>query len=137
MDLKEVGWNDLDWIYLDMDGDRCRALVNTVMNVRVHKWLGIWQAKRASASQERLIGWLWWGETTSQNCATNGPLFIPRVIGEHGDPWGWWCCMGITPDSSTRALWHFYQQRHLGQVGEMDDGVRILPISNWNTSRDL
>jgi hypothetical protein len=66
-----------------------------------------------------------------------GLLFIPRVISEHGEPWWWWCRLGITPDSSTRALWQSYQQRHLRQVGGMDEGVRILPISIWNTSRDL
>jgi hypothetical protein len=37
--------------------------------------------------------------------------------------------LGITPDSSTRALWQSYQQRHLRQVGGMDEGVRILPVS--------
>jgi hypothetical protein len=26
----------------------------------------------------------------------------------------WWCWLGRTPDSSTRALRQFYQQRHLG-----------------------
>jgi hypothetical protein len=33
--------------------------------------------------------------------------------------------LGITPDSSTRALWQYYQQRRLRQVGEMDEGMRI------------
>jgi hypothetical protein len=61
-------------------------------------------------------------------------LFIPRVICE---PWWWWRRLGITPDSSTRALWQSYQQRDLGQVGGMDEGVRILLISIWDTSRDL
>jgi hypothetical protein len=28
MDLKEVGCGDMDWIDLDQDRDRCRALVN-------------------------------------------------------------------------------------------------------------
>jgi hypothetical protein len=45
--------------------------------------------------------------------------------------------LGITLDSSIRALWKSYQQRHLGQVGGMDYGVRILPIGIRNTSRDL
>jgi hypothetical protein len=30
-----------------------------------------------------------------------------------------------TPDSSTRTLWQSYQQRHVGQVGEMDEGVNF------------
>jgi hypothetical protein len=34
MDVKEIGW-DVDWIRLAQDRDQCRALVNTVMNLRV------------------------------------------------------------------------------------------------------
>jgi hypothetical protein len=30
MDLREVGWDYTDWIDLAQDGDRWRALVNTV-----------------------------------------------------------------------------------------------------------
>jgi hypothetical protein len=35
MDLGEIGFGDLDWINLAQDRDRRRALVNTVMNLRV------------------------------------------------------------------------------------------------------
>jgi hypothetical protein len=35
MDLAEVGWGDVDWIGLDQDRDKWRALVNAVMNLRV------------------------------------------------------------------------------------------------------
>jgi hypothetical protein len=35
MDLKEIGWGGMDWIDLAQDGDQWRALVNTVMNLRV------------------------------------------------------------------------------------------------------
>jgi hypothetical protein len=35
MDLREVGWSDMDWIDLAQDRDQWRALVNTVMNLRV------------------------------------------------------------------------------------------------------
>jgi hypothetical protein len=35
MDLREVGWGGMDWIDLAQDGDQWRALVNTVMNLRV------------------------------------------------------------------------------------------------------
>jgi hypothetical protein len=35
MDLREIGWGSVDWIQLAQDSDRWRAVVNTVMNLRV------------------------------------------------------------------------------------------------------
>jgi hypothetical protein len=35
MDLREIGFGDVDWIHSAQDRDRWRALVNTVMNLRV------------------------------------------------------------------------------------------------------
>jgi hypothetical protein len=34
-ELREIGWDGMDWIDLAQDRDRWRALVNTVMNLRV------------------------------------------------------------------------------------------------------
>jgi hypothetical protein len=34
MDLREIGWDDMDWIDQAQDMDQWRALVNTVMNFR-------------------------------------------------------------------------------------------------------
>jgi hypothetical protein len=34
-DLREVGWGGMDWINLAQDGDRWRAVVNTVMNRQI------------------------------------------------------------------------------------------------------
>jgi hypothetical protein len=31
----EIGWGDVDWMYLAQDRDEWRALVNTVTNLRV------------------------------------------------------------------------------------------------------
>jgi hypothetical protein len=36
MDIRELGWDGMDWIELPQDRDQWRALVNTVLNVRVH-----------------------------------------------------------------------------------------------------
>jgi hypothetical protein len=33
MDLREIGWNDMDWMYLAQDRDRWRALVNMKINL--------------------------------------------------------------------------------------------------------
>jgi hypothetical protein len=35
MDLGQKGWDGMDWIDVAHDRDRWRALVNTVMNLRV------------------------------------------------------------------------------------------------------
>jgi uncharacterized protein YebE (UPF0316 family) len=35
MDLREIGWGVANWIGLAQDGDKWRALVNAVMNLRV------------------------------------------------------------------------------------------------------
>jgi hypothetical protein len=34
-DLRETGCRGMDWIYLAQDRDQWRALVNTVMNLRI------------------------------------------------------------------------------------------------------
>jgi hypothetical protein len=34
MDLRDIGWGDMDWIEPAQDRDQWRALVNTVMNLR-------------------------------------------------------------------------------------------------------
>jgi hypothetical protein len=35
MDLREVGWGDVDWIGQAQDRNKWRALVNSVLNLRV------------------------------------------------------------------------------------------------------
>jgi hypothetical protein len=35
MDLTEIGWCGVNWIHLAQDRDQWRALVSTVMNLRV------------------------------------------------------------------------------------------------------
>jgi hypothetical protein len=35
MVLREIGWGHMDWTVLARDRDHLRALVNTVMNIRV------------------------------------------------------------------------------------------------------
>jgi predicted small integral membrane protein len=46
LDLVEVGWSHVDWIGLAQDRDKWRALVNSVLNLRVHKMLGNYQVAR-------------------------------------------------------------------------------------------
>jgi hypothetical protein len=35
MDLREIGWDGVDWTYMAQDRDQWRALVSTVLNLRV------------------------------------------------------------------------------------------------------
>jgi hypothetical protein len=35
MDLREIGWDVVDWMDMAHDRDQWRALVNTVLNLRV------------------------------------------------------------------------------------------------------
>jgi hypothetical protein len=35
INLREIGWDGMDWIVLAQDRDQWRALVNAVMNLRV------------------------------------------------------------------------------------------------------
>jgi hypothetical protein len=35
MELREIGWVGMHWVELAQDGDQWRAVVNTVMNLRV------------------------------------------------------------------------------------------------------
>jgi hypothetical protein len=35
MDFKEIGYGGMDWIELAQNRDRCRALVNAAMDLRV------------------------------------------------------------------------------------------------------
>jgi hypothetical protein len=35
MDLRDIGWDGVDWIDMAQDRDQWRALVNTVLNLRV------------------------------------------------------------------------------------------------------
>jgi hypothetical protein len=35
MDLRGIGWGDMDWIDLAQDRDQWRALVNTAINFQV------------------------------------------------------------------------------------------------------
>jgi hypothetical protein len=40
MDLREIGWDGMDWIELAHDRDQWKTVVNTVMNLRVRLHAG-------------------------------------------------------------------------------------------------
>jgi hypothetical protein len=35
MDLREIGWDLVEWMDMAQDRDQCRALVNTVLKLRI------------------------------------------------------------------------------------------------------
>jgi hypothetical protein len=35
IDIREIGWDSMDWLDLVQDSDQWRALVNTVINLRI------------------------------------------------------------------------------------------------------
>jgi glycine cleavage system protein P-like pyridoxal-binding family len=35
MNLREIGWEGVDWIHMAQDREQCQALVNIVMNLQV------------------------------------------------------------------------------------------------------
>jgi len=40
MDHREIGWKDVDWMRLAQDREQWRALLNTVVNLRVPQKAG-------------------------------------------------------------------------------------------------
>jgi hypothetical protein len=57
MDLVEVGWGDVDWIGLAQNRDRWRALVNSVLNLRVAQNAG--KLSSVQTTRGACIG-CWW-----------------------------------------------------------------------------
>jgi hypothetical protein len=41
MGVREIRWEDVDWIHLAQDRDQWQDLLNTVMNLQFHKRQGI------------------------------------------------------------------------------------------------
>jgi hypothetical protein len=55
MDLRELRWDGMDWIDLAQDRDQWKALVNTVVNLRVPQNAeNFLRAAQLAASQEVL-----------------------------------------------------------------------------------
>jgi hypothetical protein len=54
IDLRAVGWEGVDWMHLDQDRSQRRAVVNTVMNLRIPYYAGNLSTKLFLASEEGL-----------------------------------------------------------------------------------
>jgi hypothetical protein len=55
MDLGEVGCGDVDWIGLAQDRNRWRALVNSVLNLRVPRNAGKLSSGLSSSAQLHIV----------------------------------------------------------------------------------
>jgi hypothetical protein len=55
IDLREIGWGGMDWIDLAWDRDQWRALVNTVMNLRVPRNFGKFLSSCATGGFSRRV----------------------------------------------------------------------------------
>jgi hypothetical protein len=55
MDLGDVGWGDVDWIGLVKDRNRWRALVNSVLNLRVPRNAGKLSSGLSGSAQLRRV----------------------------------------------------------------------------------
>jgi hypothetical protein len=54
MDLREIGWDGMDWIDLAQDRDQWRAPANTVMNLSIPENAGKFLSSCTIGSQEGL-----------------------------------------------------------------------------------
>jgi hypothetical protein len=50
MNLREIEWDGVDWIDMAQDGDQWRALVNTVLNLRVPPYSSSKGSKKPAGS---------------------------------------------------------------------------------------
>jgi hypothetical protein len=107
---------------------RTKLLLQTDDNISTAAWF--------SSQLYVAIDWLWWGETVSLNCGyqrvyCTSPGWYVSMESHGGDDVGW--------DNS----WPVHQSSlavlpaDIWKVREMDEGLRILPMSIWDTSRDL
>jgi hypothetical protein len=55
MDLREIGWEVMDWIHLVQDRDQRRGLVETVINLRVPRKEGNFLTNWVTVSFSRRI----------------------------------------------------------------------------------
>jgi hypothetical protein len=56
MDLLEIVWGGVDWIGLAQDRDKCRALVNSVTNLRVPQLE--WASRGERDGRDTLHEWM-------------------------------------------------------------------------------
>jgi hypothetical protein len=57
IDLREIGWDGMDWIDLAQDRDQWRALVNTVLKQPIKNFLTFYGTRRFISMFTRTFHW--------------------------------------------------------------------------------
>jgi hypothetical protein len=88
MDIREIGWGGMGWIDLAQDRDQWRALVSTVMNLRVPSTAGQFLSscttggfsRRAQLREVSFIKNILLKHTFSVGCSRKAFVFIGKDV---------------------------------------------------------
>ena len=149
-DLKEIGWFGTDWIYLAQDTGQWRAVVNTVIELRVPQNVGNFLTNWGNVSFS--IGnavWSYGEIVNSDNYLPHYTAPHPRtVINLHGkyrknieSRWRKWTTSGKRLEkcqrNSARILRIFYRNSANGAVQAVNGRVRQTSIRIWDHIPDI
>jgi hypothetical protein len=57
IDLREIGWDGMDWIDLAQDGDQCKAFVASIKCGEEFEYLHNWQLLKKGSQLHEVVSW--------------------------------------------------------------------------------